>query len=130
MREKSIEKREGRHGHQHHGHGHGKKGKGKQGGAQTFRRGRAIDFLERLKLKQETLKSQLEQPELEAIQQVILGELKAIEMTINEFIQVFELYEQEGSPVEDSLNAVKKKDLPLNDMSNSEHEEPGEEEVD
>ena len=49
----------GRGGHGRHGrYGH------HHGGAQTFRRGRAVDFLGRLKVKQATLKAQLEQPEL------------------------------------------------------------------
>ncbi|WP_462412993.1 hypothetical protein [Neobacillus sp. Marseille-QA0830] len=62
-------------------------------GAQTFRRGRALDFLEKLRLKQVSLKQQVEAPEFQAIKPVILGELKAVELIIEEFIQQFELYE-------------------------------------
>lgn len=62
-------------------------------GAKTFRRGRAISFLERLEVKRDTLKKQLETPELQSINPILIGELKAIEMVIDEFIQVFDLHE-------------------------------------
>ena len=64
-------------------------------GAKTFRRGRAIAFLETLNVKRSTLKKQLNSPELSSINPVIVGELKAIEMVIDEFVQLFELYESE-----------------------------------
>jgi len=66
-----------------------------QRGAKTFRRGRAITFLERMNLKRSTLKKQLETPELQSIHPILVGELKAIEMVIDEFVQLFELYEVE-----------------------------------
>lgn len=66
-----------------------------QRGAKTFRRGRAITFLERMNIKRSTLKKQLETPELQSINQILVGELKAIEMVIDEFVQLFELYEFE-----------------------------------
>ena len=101
---------------EHHGHGrqlggergHGKPGKpgkherhdgGRRGedprhaGAQTFRRGRALEFLRRLEVQRATLVGQLARPELHAIHQVIGGELKAVELLRNEFIQLFELHE-------------------------------------
>ena len=74
-------------GHRGRGHHHH--------GAQTFRRGRALDFLEKLTVKRLTLKQQLEAPEFQEIKQVILGELKAIEMVIDEFTKQFELHEVE-----------------------------------
>lgn len=61
-------------------------------GAKTFRRKRALSFLENLETKRETLKSQLETPELQSINQILVGELKATETIINEFVQAFELY--------------------------------------
>ncbi|GAA4702796.1 hypothetical protein [Brevibacillus fulvus] len=61
--------------------------------AQTFRRGRAIAFLEILKVKRATLQQQLNQPEYESIKQVISGELKAVEAIIQEFMHAFELRE-------------------------------------
>ena len=64
-------------------------------GAKTFRRGRAIAFLEMLNIKRSTLQQQLNSPELKSINPVIVGELKAIEMVINEFVHLFELYESE-----------------------------------
>lgn len=65
-------------------------------GAKTFRRGRAIAFLEMMNLKRNTLKQQLESPELQSINPILVGELKAIELVINEFVQLFELYEFEA----------------------------------
>ena len=66
-----------------------------QRGAKTFRRGRAIAFLERMYLKRSTIKQQLDQPEFQSIQPILVGELKAIDMVINEFIQLFEINEDE-----------------------------------
>ncbi|CAM4481657.1 hypothetical protein FHS16_004781 [Paenibacillus endophyticus] len=86
--ERHDHRKQGRH---HEGHG----GKGqKHAGAQTFRRGRALEFLQRLDVKRTTLIQQLEQPELKAIHQVIAGELKAIEMVRNEFIDLFGLHDE------------------------------------
>ena len=62
-------------------------------GAKTFRRGRAITFLERMDLKRSTIKKQLETPELQTINPILVGELKAIDMVIDEFVELFELYE-------------------------------------
>ena len=78
----------------HHGHGPGDE----HAGAQTFRRRRAIDFLQRLDVKRATLLAQLDRPELASIHPVISGELKAIELVRNEFIHAFELNEAEGRP--------------------------------
>ena len=64
-------------------------------GAKTFRRKRAIQFLEHLETKRDTLKAQLETPELQAINTVVAGELKATQAIIDEFVQVFELFEFE-----------------------------------
>lgn len=61
--------------------------------AQTFRRGRAIAFLEKLEVKRSTLLEQLNKPEYESIKQVISGELKATDTIIQEFIHTFELHE-------------------------------------
>lgn len=64
-------------------------------GPKTFRRGRAIAFLDMMNLKRSTIKEQLDQPEFQSIQQILVGELKAIDMLINEFIQLFEIQENE-----------------------------------
>lgn len=100
--------RDGRHGlKEHFGH-HGHKGRGERKGggfgheeklgmkfqsAQTFRRGRALAFLERLQVMRTTLLQQLNQPEYDAIKQVISGELKAVDAIMQEFIHTFELRE-------------------------------------
>lgn len=79
----------GKHGHREHWeHGHHP-----HKSAQTFRRGRALGFLEKLKLNHATLQRQLNDPQFEAIKPVISGELKATESIIDEFIQMFQLHE-------------------------------------
>lgn len=99
MREDRPEHRDYR-GHGHHEHWdkrgfreHGGDDKKKFQSAQTFRRGRAIAFLERLNVKRATLQQQLQQPELDSIRPVISGELKATDAIIQEFIHMFELRE-------------------------------------
>jgi hypothetical protein len=81
-----MERREGR------GRGHEVR-KERSHSAQTFRRGRAIAFLEKLNVKRSTLVQQLDQPEYASIKQVISGELKATDAIIQEFIHTFELFE-------------------------------------
>lgn len=84
-------------------HGEGQSGEGcgnknghkHQQGAKTFRRVRAINFLESMYVKRDTLKEQLNSPELQSINSTLVGELKAIEMVISEFSQVFEIHEFE-----------------------------------
>ncbi|WP_063846057.1 hypothetical protein [Paenibacillus sp. FJAT-27812] len=104
--------REGRHGHkghyEHKGHRenrgleHDDRKKDRFLSAQTFRRGRAITFLEILNTKRSTLMQQLNQPEFEAIKLVISGELKATDAIIQEFIHSFEL--REALPENDNNN--------------------------
>jgi len=65
----------------------------KGAGAQTFRRGKVLNFLERLYVRKSTLKKQMEQEEYQSMQETIKGELKALETVINELIQEFDLYE-------------------------------------
>lgn len=84
----------GHHKDRHH-RGDGHKHKDHKHGAKTFRRGRALAFLEMLNTKRSTLKQQLITPELQSINPILVGELKAIEMVISEFVQVFELHEVE-----------------------------------
>ena len=62
-------------------------------GAQTFRRGRALEFYRQLQTKRDTLKNQLEAPELQSIHPVIAGELKATEAIMNDFVGLFQLNE-------------------------------------
>ena len=78
----------------HEGHHRGEHHRGPK----TFRRGRAIAFLEMMKIKRSTIKQQLEQPEFQSINQILIGELKAMDMVINEFVQIFEI--REGEEVE------------------------------
>ncbi len=76
------------------GYHRGYRGKGSRG-PKTFRRGRAVAFLQMMQLKRSTIKQQLDEPEFESIRQVLVGELKAIDMVINEFVQLFEIQESE-----------------------------------
>lgn len=70
------------------------RGRGRsRGGAQTFRRGRALLFYQQLEVKRDTLKGQLESTELQTIHQMIAGELKATEAIMNEFKVMFRLDE-------------------------------------
>lgn len=62
-------------------------------GAQTFRRGRVLAFLEQLRTRRTTLARQLGEPEYEAIKPVITGELKALDHVIEEYIRLFDLQE-------------------------------------
>lgn len=80
--------------------GGGGKRKDCQRGPQTYRRGRAIEFLERMHVKRETLKQQLEAEEFQSIHPILLGELKAIEMVINEFMQLFDLHRKDEAKME------------------------------
>jgi len=81
------------------GYHRGRRHKGKDGmkhrGPKTFRRGRAISFLERMICKRSTIQQQLDKPEFQSIQQVLIGELKAIDMVIAEFTQLFEIQESD-----------------------------------
>ena len=97
MREE-LTKKEGRHRGRRHGG---------EGGPKTFRRGRAIAFLERMNLKRSTIKQQLEQPEFQSIHPILVGELKAIDMVINEFIQLFEINEDETADRKQSAEVNK-----------------------
>ncbi|KOY83431.1 hypothetical protein MHB44_12415 [Lysinibacillus sp. FSL H8-0500] len=83
-----------REGHHRRGRHRGMEGS-PQRGAKTFRRGKALTFLEMLHVKRATIKQQLEQPEFQGIQQILVGELKAIDMVIQEFSQVFDIQENE-----------------------------------
>lgn len=67
-----------------------------QRGPKTFRRGRAIAFLEMMNLKRSTIKQQLNEPEFQSINQILIGELKAIDTMISEFVQLFEIHEDEA----------------------------------
>lgn len=84
--------KEGHHSGEHHKrkdhHSHKR-------GAKTFRRGRAIAFLEMMKIKRSTILQQLDAPEFQSINQILVGELKAIDMVMNEFSQLFEIHESE-----------------------------------
>lgn len=93
--------------HMREGHHRGGRHRGMDGtaqrGAKTFRRGKAVSFLEMLQVKRATIKQQLEQPEFQSIQQMLIGELKAIDMVIQEFSQLFDIHESETTDTSDGL---------------------------
>jgi hypothetical protein len=91
-------------------------------GAKTFRRGRAIAFLEMMNLKRSTLKSQLDAPEFESIKPILIGELKAIEMVISEFAQLFELHEVEAAETEPHHTEEEMSSIPDTDSLDSSEE--------
>ncbi|MCP1426718.1 hypothetical protein J3D43_005234 [Paenibacillus xylanexedens] len=83
------------------GRGHGEH-EGKRGrGAQTFRRGRILVFLEQMQNRRTTLARQLGQEEYEHIRPIISGELKAIDQVIDEYIHLFELQNEDVNPNKD-----------------------------
>jgi len=49
---------------------------------------------------------QMKQPELQGIQQVLSGELKAIEMVRSEFMDVFDLHEISEADMDDAEEGV------------------------
>lgn len=81
-----------------HGRGHGRGRGGEMSGeprAKTFRRKRALSFLEMLYVKQDVLKSQLKQGEFVESRGIIEGELKAVNQIIEEFKVVFQVEQSE-----------------------------------
>ncbi|CAH0265600.1 hypothetical protein FQP34_24465 [Peribacillus simplex] len=94
-------KKDGHHGSEHF---KGKEHGSHHRGPKTFRRGRAIAFLEMMNLKRSTIKEQLDKPEFQSINQILVGELKAIDMLINEFIQLFEIQENEAADKKETSN--------------------------
>ncbi|WP_304458227.1 hypothetical protein [Alicyclobacillus sendaiensis] len=79
------------HGGHHRGH-RGHPALGKPSGPQTFRRGRALQFLEFLNVRRTTLLRQLDQPEFADLRPTLLGELKAVESVRDEFMAMFDLW--------------------------------------
>ena len=73
--------------------GEGEQSNRRSKGAQTFRRGRALEFYRQLEMKRSTLQQQLESAELQSIHPVIAGELKATEAIMNDFVGLFQLNE-------------------------------------
>lgn len=67
----------------------------RKGNAQTFRRGRAVLFMQQLEAKREMIKRQIDMPELQSIQSLLMGELKTVEIVLEEFKVAFSLEEGE-----------------------------------
>lgn len=88
------QRRGGRHSRHRDDRGHAGR---EHGRAQTFRRGRALAFLDQLYVKRDSLKRQVNDPDFEAIRQVVSGELKAVDQIIQEYIQAFDLHESHST---------------------------------
>jgi len=88
-------KEHGKEGHPRVSHHRGHE-RSEHRGAKTFRRGKALAFLEMMNLKRATILQQLDKPEFQSINQILVGELKAIDLLINEFTQLFEIHESEA----------------------------------
>ena len=73
----------------------GRRGGGGRGAAQTFRRGRAIEFYKSLQSKEDTLLQQIEAKEMQSIHQMIAAELKAVQAIKAEFKVTFGINEEE-----------------------------------
>ncbi|WP_081503859.1 hypothetical protein [Alicyclobacillus hesperidum] len=89
------------------------------GGPQTFRRGRALAFLETLNVRRATLRQQLEQSELQSVHPVIAGELKAIEMVRDEFMAMFDLRESPEQGVDRNEPPHPQQNRPLDEERTS-----------
>lgn len=76
----------------------GRRGGRTGSGAQTFRRGRAIEFYKTLQAKEETLLQQLEAKEFASIQQLIATELKVVQTIKSEFQATFGINEEDLKP--------------------------------
>ncbi|URN95456.1 MAG: hypothetical protein NAG76_04130 [Candidatus Pristimantibacillus lignocellulolyticus] len=85
-------------GHHRGGHHRGHE-RSEHRGAKTFRRGKALTFLEMMNVKRATILQQLAKPEFESINPILVGELKAIDLLINEFTQLFEIHEDETTDI-------------------------------
>ena len=77
------------------GGGRGRRGGGGRSGAQTFRRGRAIEFYKSLQSKEVTLIAQLEAKEMQSIHQIIAAELKAVQAIKAEFKTTFGIQDED-----------------------------------
>ncbi|WP_211093666.1 hypothetical protein [Cohnella fermenti] len=106
---------------------HGQREQCENKNAQTFRRGRALSFLEKLQRRRTTLQRQVNDPDLEAIKPVISGELKATESIMDEFIRVFQLYENENASEEQPPGGAPNASTESNGLADS--TDPGEETI-
>nr|WP_248509731.1 hypothetical protein [Sporosarcina sp. NCCP-2222] len=92
-----------RNGHQQGERRRGREGGPSRGGAKTFRRGRVLAFLETLQVKRGTIADQLKKTEFQSIEQILIGELKAIDLVIDEYKNLFEIQEGETTASEASM---------------------------
>lgn len=59
--------------------------------AQTFRKGKIEDYIFKLRIRKSVLNNQLKQKEFEKRSEIILGEIKATELIIEELKQNFDV---------------------------------------
>jgi len=118
MREGKFKERD-KEGHRRGGHHRGHE-RSEHRGAKTFRRGKAIAFLEMMTLKRSTIKQQLDKSEFQSINQILIGELKAIDLLINEFTGLFEIHEDETTEVTSIDNVEMEASVLNNEHTDSE----------
>lgn len=57
--------------------------------AETFRRGRIIDLVQRYIWKKEMLRTEINDPDFDGIKTILQGEMKAYDLVIKELIKEF-----------------------------------------
>lgn len=77
-----------------------------------------------MNLKRATIKQQLDEPEFQSIKQILVGELKALDMVINEFVQLFEIQEHETKEQPNKIIEKMKKSV-LDDKDSIDNSEKG-----
>jgi hypothetical protein len=65
------------------------------GMAETFRRGRIIDLVQRYIWKKEMLRAEINDPDFDGIKLILQGEMKAYDLVIKELIKEFGITKNE-----------------------------------
>jgi hypothetical protein len=63
--------------------------------AETYRRGKIVDYIQKLIWRKQLCVRQLEETEYSDLRQPILGQMMALEMVIHELIKEFEIQQDE-----------------------------------
>lgn len=63
--------------------------------AETFRRGRIIDLVQRYIWKKEMLRAEINDPDFDGIKLILQGEMKAYDLVIKELIKEFGITKNE-----------------------------------
>jgi hypothetical protein len=63
--------------------------------AETYRRGKIVDYIQKLIWRKQLCVRQLEETEYSDLRQPILGQMMALDMVIHELIKEFEIQQDE-----------------------------------